>query len=76
MACKCCGSTTFEHDLYLRVVSMDAASAKAFFGREDEPVDLGPADATRYKDGARVFGFVRPGAKSAEENARVKWRMS
>lgn len=42
----------------LRVVSMSAEAAKAFVGRTDEPVDLGPPPhPEKYKDGARVWGF-------------------
>ena len=58
-----------ERDEYLRVVSMSAESAKAFFGRDDDPVDLGPPrDAGRYKPGARVWGFSRlmPPAKQTD----------
>jgi hypothetical protein len=47
----------FEFDEYLRVVSMYAEDAKRFMERDDEPEDLGPADASRYRAGARVWGF-------------------
>jgi hypothetical protein len=47
----------FEHDEYLRVVALSAHAAKLFLGRNDEPVDLGPADVSRYRVGARVWGF-------------------
>jgi hypothetical protein len=61
-----------EQDLYLVVVSTTAAWAKEFFGRTDEPTDLGPADPRRYKEGAREWGFPRQ-PKNADERARVKW---
>lgn len=64
---------TMEHDLYMRVVSMDAESAKAFVGTDQEPVDLGPpARPERYRDGARVWGFPRP-PRNADERAAVAW---
>lgn len=54
----------FEHDRYLRIISMDAESAKIFAGRSDKPVYLGQADPERYKFGARVYGFRGvPGCK-------------
>lgn len=58
----------FEHDDYLRVVSTSAKNAKRFFGRDDEPVDLGPAAANgRWKEGSRVWGFrVQPDELAAE----------
>jgi hypothetical protein len=61
-----------EHDLYMRVVSMDAESAMSFAGISARPVDLGPADPERYRDGARVWGFPsRP--ETAEEKATRLW---
>ncbi len=61
-----------EHDLYMRVVSLDAESAMSFAGINKRPVDLGPADPDRYKDGARVWGF--PSRKeTAEEKATRLW---
>jgi hypothetical protein len=43
-----------------RVVTMSPERAKAFFGFEDEPIDLGPpADPSKYKVGARVYVFQR-----------------
>ncbi len=52
-------STKIERDEYLRVITITAAQAKAFFGRTDEPVDLGrPTVRTeRYAPNARVWGF-------------------
>lgn len=47
----------FEHDKYLIVVAMNATAAKRFAGRNDKPVYLGQADPTRYKFGARKYGF-------------------
>jgi hypothetical protein len=47
-----------EHDEYLSVIAMSAEAAKRFFGRTDDPVDLGPApQPERHKKGARVWGF-------------------
>lgn len=51
---------TFEHDEYLRVVSMSSEGAKAFLGVKVDPIDLGPADDDRYRKGARVYGFAMP----------------
>jgi len=63
-----------EYDLYMRVVSMSAQSAMEFVGSDRQPVDLGPADAERYRDGARVWGFAsRP--ETAEERVRRAWGM-
>jgi hypothetical protein len=68
-------TTQFERDLYMQVVSMTAASAKAFVGVDREPVDLGPPTRPeRYKPGARVWGFPRPPA-NADEKARIAWGM-
>lgn len=47
----------FEHDRYLQVVAMNAREARRFAGRIDKPIYLGHADPTRYKFGARVYGF-------------------
>jgi len=47
----------FERDEYLRVVAMSAADAMRFMERDDEPDDLGPAEPSRYRAGARVWGF-------------------
>jgi len=47
----------FERDEYLRVVAMSAADALRFMERDDAPDDLGPAEASRYRAGARVWGF-------------------
>jgi len=60
-----------EYDLYLRVVSMGAPSAKAFIGEQREPVDLGPADPERYKPGARVWGFTSREETAAEKAHRI-----
>ena len=54
---------------------MSAAAARRFIERDDDPVDLGPADPTRYGDGARVWGFPRE-PKNAEERAAIEWQMS
>jgi hypothetical protein len=62
-----------EHDLYLRVVSMTAESAKAFIGRNDDPVDLGPANPERYREGARIWGFLSREETASERAARL-WR--
>jgi hypothetical protein len=51
------GGLTYEPDLYMRVVDFTAERAKEFIGSHQAPVDLGPADPKRYKDGARVWGF-------------------
>lgn len=40
-----------------RVVAMSRDAAKRFLGREDEPIDLGPADGFECRDGAHVFQF-------------------
>jgi hypothetical protein len=46
----------FERDLFLRVVSTDAASAKAFAMPDAvKVVCLGQADPERHKFGARVY---------------------
>lgn len=48
--------TNFEHDHYLRVVSMDETSAKAFVMPDAvRAVYAGQADSTRYRFGARVY---------------------
>jgi hypothetical protein len=50
----------FERDDYLRVVAMSAGEAVQFLGMTHpfrKPIDLGPADSTRYCAGARVWGF-------------------
>lgn len=61
-----------EHDLYLRVVSMSAASAKRFIGLETEPVDLGPpARPERHKPGARVWGFPSRRETASEKAVRI-----
>lgn len=45
---------------YVVVVATDAAAAMRFFGRTDQPVDLGPPlDPSRYRPGARRWGFRR-----------------
>ncbi|HSX21534.1 MAG TPA: hypothetical protein VLE97_02015 [Gaiellaceae bacterium] len=47
---------SFERDHYLRVVSMDEASAKAFAMPDAiRAVYAGQADPTRYRFGARVY---------------------
>ena len=51
---------TLSYLKYLEVVSLSAESAKTFIGRTDEPVDLGPADPKRYREGSRVWGFPFP----------------
>lgn len=61
-----------EKDLYMRVVALDAESAKAFVDVRSQPVDLGPADPTRYKDGFRVWGFPSR-QETAEEKAHRVW---
>lgn len=48
---------TIEHDEYIRIVAMSPERAKELFSRTDEPTDLGPADPSRYREGARVYGF-------------------
>lgn len=47
----------FEKDEFIRVVAMSASDAQRFIGRDDSPADLGPAEATRYREEARVWGF-------------------
>jgi hypothetical protein len=53
----------FERDEYLRVVATSAVRAMQFMERDDEPEDLGPAEASRYRAGARVWGFKLRGKK-------------
>lgn len=66
--------TAMELDLYLRVVSMSAESAKAFIGSTETPVDLGPPSRPeRYKEGARVWGFPTR-KETAREIADRRWR--
>lgn len=65
----------FEYDLYLRVVAMTAEEAKAFFGATENPVDLGPAQGDRWKEGARTWGFPSR-AETAEEKARRVWTVA
>jgi hypothetical protein len=60
-----------EYGLYARVVAMSALEARTFWGGDVEPFDLGPADATRYKDGARVWGFPSRRETAAEKAARI-----
>lgn len=49
-------TTVFERDHYLRVVSMDEASAKALAMPDAvRAVYAGQADPTRYRFGARVY---------------------
>ena len=60
-----------EKDLYMRVVSADARSAKAFVDTELEPVDLGPADPSRYRSGMRVWGFLSRKETAAEKAQRI-----
>ena len=64
---------TIERNLYLRVVSMTAQSAKEFIGSAIEPVDLGePADKEKWLPGARVWGFPsRPETRA--ETAKRKF---
>lgn len=46
----------FEHERFLRVVSMDADSAKAFAMPDAfKVICAGQADPNRYKFGARVY---------------------
>ena len=61
-----------EKVLYMRVVAMSADAAKQLVDVADDPVDLGPADPTRYREGARVWGFPRK-PKNASERAAIKW---
>lgn len=65
-------SLRYEPDLWLIVVATSAERAKEFFGRTDDPVDLGPANPEQYKSEAREWGFPRK-PKNAEERAKVKW---
>jgi len=49
-------STTIERDHFLRVVSMDEASARAFAMPDAvRAVYAGQADPARYRFGARVY---------------------
>jgi hypothetical protein len=47
----------FARSACIEVVAMSAREAAEFIGRTDAPGDLGPADGTRYREGARVWGF-------------------
>lgn len=65
-----------EFDLYARVVAMTARDAMSFWGGHDgEPFDLGPADETRYKEGARVWGFPSRPETAAERATRI-WNVA
>ena len=61
-----------EYDLYARVVAMSARDARTFWGGDVDPFDLGPADETRYKHGARVWGFPSR-RETANERATRIW---
>ena len=53
------GGVEVELDRVARVVSMDAESARRFFGAPagTEVIDLGPpSDPSRWKPGARRYG--------------------
>lgn len=51
-----------QPDDYVIVVATDASAAMRFFGRSDQPVDLGPPlDPSRYRPGARRWGFAKSG---------------
>lgn len=73
---KTASGLVYEPDLYMRVVALDAASARAFVGEPSgEPLDLGPASPSKYKDGARVWGFLsRP--ETAAERAHRIWTVA
>jgi hypothetical protein len=67
---------TIEYDLYARVVAMTPGDALRFWGTQDgDPVDLGPANPERYKDGARVWGFPSR-EETAEEKATRLWTVA
>jgi hypothetical protein len=63
-----------EYDLYMRVVSMTAASAAYFVGSSIVPFDLGPA-GEHYRHGARVWGFPSR-QETAEEKAHRIWTVA
>lgn len=59
-----------ERDPFVEVVSMDAESARSFFGADPDALveDVGPPSRPeRYKDGARCFRIwlpdIRPAAR-------------
>jgi len=55
---------------HLIVVATDADAAMRFAGRSDRPVDLGPpADPSRYKPGARRWGFTKTASAPPNEAA-------
>lgn len=65
-----------ELDLYMRVVAMTSEEAVLFVGGgATSPVDLGPASSSRFKDGARVWGFPSR-AETAEEKADRVWTVA
>lgn len=62
-AARLTGSSMVK-DEFLQVVAMSAQAAKDFFGLVEDPTDLGPADPSRYRKGARVWGFKGNGTPS------------